>query len=261
MPAPLTFPKSASGVHSQTAPKDGGGADASPDEASAEANDAFALPPALAELLEETAKDGKAAAPRFDDGGFFASDGGKASASASVDDEKKGGSRGTPATPGVILGGLSHDDPAVHLRLLEASRRNLPRAADGAWSSRRCDAPSVPIPGSYPRSPPPVLENPALFERLDADALFFTFYHQQGTARQYLAARELKRANWRFHKKRGAWFARREEPKQSTETYEQGSYIYFDFSSSDNAGAAGGWCQRSKPDFVFHYSQLESELV
>ena len=25
--------------------------------------------------------------------------------------------------------------------------------------------------------------------------------------------------------------------------------------------AAGGWCQRSKPDFVFHYSQLESELV
>ena len=261
LPAPLTFPKSASGVHSQTAPKDGGGADASPDEASAEANDAFALPPALAELLEETAKDGKAAAPRFDDGGFFASDGGKASASASVDDEKKGGSRGTPATPGVILGGLSHDDPAVHLRLLEASRRNLPRAADGAWSSRRCDAPSVPIPGSYPRSPPPVLENPALFERLDADALFFTFYHQQGTARQYLAARELKRANWRFHKKRGAWFARREEPKQSTETYEQGSYIYFDFSSSDAAGAAGGWCQRSKPDFVFHYSQLESELV
>jgi CCR4-NOT transcription complex subunit 3 len=163
--------------------------------------------------------------------------------------------------PGVVLGGVSHHDPAVNLRLLEASHRNLPRAADGTWSARRPNAPSAPIPASYPTSSPPVLENPALFERLDADALFFTFYYQQGTSRQYLAARELKRANWRFHKKHATWFARQEEPKASTDLYEQGSYIYFDFSSSDAAGAAGGWCQRSKPDFVFHYSQLESELV
>jgi CCR4-NOT transcription complex subunit 3 len=160
-----------------------------------------------------------------------------------------------------MLGGLTHHDPAVNLRLLEASHRVLPGAADGAWSARRRDPPSVATPPSYPTTAPPVLENPALFERLDADALFFTFYYQQGTARQYLAARELKRANWRFHKKHAAWFARQEEPKASTDLYEQGAYIYFDASSSDAAGVAGGWCQRSKPDFVFHYSQLESELV
>ena len=124
------------------------------------------------------------------------------------------------ALPGVVLGGVSHHDPAVNLRLLEASHRNLPRAADGAWSARRPNAiPGVAIPASYPTSSPPVLENPALFERLDADALFFTFYYQQGTSRQYLAARELKRANWRFHKKHATWFARQEEPKASTDLY------------------------------------------
>ena len=107
-----------------------------------------------------------------------------------------------------------------------------------------------------------MLRNPALFERLDADALFFTFYYQQGTAQQYLAARELKRANWRFHKKHATWFARQEEPKASTEAYEQGSYIYFDFAMSggENGQAPGGWCQRSKADFKFEYSQLESEM-
>jgi hypothetical protein len=31
--------------------------------------------------------------------------------------------------------------------------------------------------------------------------------------RYALAARELKRANWRFHKKYATWFARQEEPK------------------------------------------------
>ena len=85
---------------------------------------------------------------------------------------------------------------------------------------------------------------------------------RDGTAQQYLAARELKRANWRFHKKYATWFARQEEPKVSTEEYEQGSYIYFDFNmnSMDGSSTPGGWCQRSKSDFVFEYSQLESEM-
>ena len=265
LPAPLTFPKNVSGGHAHGPQKDGGGdTPGSVDETAGEASDALAPPPALAELLEETARDARAgdAAPRFATRGVArresrANDGSSADGASTTDEPSSTG--GLPV--GVSLGGLTHHDPAVRLRLLEAARRHAPRAADGAWSAARREKPSVPIPASYPTSAPPVLENPALFERLDADALFFTFYYQQGTARQYLAARELKRANWRFHKTRGAWFARREEPKASTDLYEQGSYIYFDFSSSDNAGAAGGWCQRSKPDFVFHYSQLESELV
>ena len=33
--------------------------------------------------------------------------------------------------PGVLLGGVNHHDPAVNLRLLESSHKNLPRAGDG----------------------------------------------------------------------------------------------------------------------------------
>jgi hypothetical protein len=98
--------------------------------------------------------------------------------------------------PGVLLGGVNHHDPAVNLRLLESSHKNLPRAGDGVWSRRRVDGggrvggagtvstPADRSPNSYPTALPPVLQNPALFERLDADALFWTFYYQQGTARQ-----------------------------------------------------------------------------
>lgn len=273
LPAPLAFPKSASGSVQHQPPSGAEGrsqkevegrvsvsGETTNETTEREANDGlFALPPALAELLEESLGAG-AATPRFGDGP--GGPGGGPSAERETR-ERTNTNDGSFArrVPGVMLGGLTHHDPAVNLRLLEASHRVLPGAADGAWSARRREPPSVATPPSYPTTAPPVLENPALFERLDADALFFTFYYQQGTARQYLAARELKRANWRFHKKHAAWFARQEEPKASTDLYEQGAYIYFDASSSDAAGVAGGWCQRSKPDFVFHYSQLESELV
>ena len=180
-----------------------------------------------------------------------------------------GGGGGVNSTSSTAT--VAHGDPSSRLRLLEASgsSRLLPSASDGVWTRRVRRAPQVPIPPSYPttlldstgKNLYPVLENQALFERLDADALFFAFYHQQGTPQQYLAARELKRANWRFHKKYGAWFARREEPKVSTEEYEQGAYVYFDHAvTRDEYGSVRGWCQRSKPDFLFEYSHLENEL-
>lgn len=84
-----------------------------------------------------------------------------------------------------------------------------------------------PTPLYYPQSPPTFLEDPSLFEKFDVDTLFFVFYYQQGTYAQYLAARELKRQSWRFHKKYLTWFQRHEEPKAITDEYEQGTYIYF----------------------------------
>lgn len=70
---------------------------------------------------------------------------------------------------------------------------------------------------------------------------------------RYLAARELKKQSWRFHKKYLTWFQRHEEPKAITDDYEQGTYIYFDYE--------GAWCQRKKTDFRFEYKFLEDELV
>lgn len=45
-----------------------------------------------------------------------------------------------------------------------------------------------------------------MFEKLHTDTLFLIFYYQQGTYQQYLAARELKRQSWRYHKKYMTWF-------------------------------------------------------
>ena len=108
-------------------------------------------------------------------------------------------------------------------------------------------------PASYPVMPSPIFENPAVFEKLGTDALFFIFYYAQGTYQQYLAARELKKQSWRYHKKYMTWFQRHEEPKVTTDDYEQGTYVYFDYET--------GWCQRIKSDFRFEYSFLEDSLA
>lgn len=80
-------------------------------------------------------------------------------------------------------------------------------------------------------SQPISIDNPAFFEKLPVDTLFFAFYYQQGSYHQYLAARKLKQNSWRFHKKYLTWFQRHEEPKKTTDSYEEGTYVYFDYES------------------------------
>ena len=110
-----------------------------------------------------------------------------------------------------------------------------------------------PTPNSFPQTPAAVFDTPAIFDKFDTDTLFFIFYYQQGTYQQYLAARELKKQSWRYHKKYMTWFQRHEEPKATTDAFEQGTYVYFDYET--------GWCQRIKSDFTFEYAYLEDELV
>ena len=104
---------------------------------------------------------------------------------------------------------------------------------------------------SMPQQPLSNNEYTAIFERLPTDALFFAFYHQQDSYQQYLAARQLKQRAWRFHKKYTTWFQRHEEPKVTTDKYEEGTYIYFDYEN--------GWCTRIKEDFVFEFQYLEDD--
>lgn len=49
------------------------------------------------------------------------------------------------------------------------------------------------------------------FSKFDLDTLFFAFYYQQGTYQQYLAAMELKKKSWMFHKKYHTWFRKAEQ--------------------------------------------------
>ena len=119
----------------------------------------------------------------------------------------------------------------------------------------RAYTPKVPHanPSHYPSSQPPHFNQAAFYASLDTDTLFFIFYYMQGTYQQYLAAKELKRQAWRFHKKHQSWFQRHEEPEKITDSFERGTYVYFDFEA--------GWCQRKKSEFKFEYRFLEDEDV
>lgn len=86
---------------------------------------------------------------------------------------------------------------------------------------------------AYPTQPPSIVESPALFEKLPIDTLFFAFYHQQGLHQQVLAAKQLKKQSWRFHKKYMTWFQRHEEPKRTEVSFEEGTYVYFDYESGE----------------------------
>jgi len=141
------------------------------------------------------------------------------------------------------------DDKLYKHQMLDTSYQFVPDVTDSDRPKYYQPKNPYPTPSYYPQQPLAVFDNPAMFEKFDTDALFFIFYYQQGTYQQYLAARELKKQSWRFHKKYLTWFQRHEEPSVITEDYEQGTYVYFDYE--------GAWCQRKKNDFRFSYRFLE----
>lgn len=113
------------------------------------------------------------------------------------------------------------------------------------------DRPVLPesFPSFFPSEKLLIFEGPEVYNKLDLDVLFFIFYCEPGTIRQYFAARGLKKFSWRFHTKYTTWFQRLEEPKIITEDYEQGLFIFFDYEVS--------WGSRKKRDFTFEYKYLE----
>ncbi|KAL7494071.1 hypothetical protein ACHAWT_003819 [Skeletonema menzelii] len=139
-----------------------------------------------------------------------------------------------------------------YLSALNDSFMQIPTGADNERQKSYTPRNPYPTPSCYPSVPSPIFDNPAVFEKLGTDALFFIFYYAQGTHQQYLAAKELKKQSWRYHKKYMTWFQRHEEPTVTTDEYEQGTYIYFDYET--------GWGQRVKHDFRFDYSFLEDSL-
>jgi CCR4-NOT transcription complex subunit 3 len=153
-----------------------------------------------------------------------------------------------PGAPGASAPGIGGMDPAAiaagvssssYLSALNDSFTATPNTVDNDRSRNYTPQnPYALAPASYPSAPSPIFENPDVFEKLGTDALFFIFYYAQGTYQQYLAARELKKQSWRFHKKYMTWFQRHQEPKITTDEYEQGTYVYFDYET--------GWCPRLK---------------
>ncbi|KAJ3630099.1 hypothetical protein Zmor_027064, partial [Zophobas morio] len=135
---------------------------------------------------------------------------------------------------------------------LQLSYSNMPDRADSDRIRQYVPRTPCPVPSYYPKQPDPQLLNPSIFEKMGVETLFFIFYYQPGTYQQYLAARELKKQAWRFHKKYLTWFQRSGDlPREITEEYEKGSYMYFDFEND--------WCQRERTGFVFEYKYLEDQ--
>ena len=118
---------------------------------------------------------------------------------------------------------------------------NAPEAADAEKPKHYRPQTKFNCPPHYPQEVLPIFDDPELYRKVDADVLFYVFYYRQGTYAQHLAAKELKRQSWRFHKMYHTWFQRHEEPKVITEDYEQGTYRFFDYEST--------WMNRRKSDF------------
>ncbi|CAN6298400.1 unnamed protein product [Urochloa humidicola] len=156
----------------------------------------------------------------------------------------------------------SGHDQLYNLQMLEAAFHRLPQPKDSERAKNYVPRHPTVTPASYPQIQAPIVSNPTFWERIGSDTLatdmlFFAFYYQQNTYQQYLAARELKKQSWRFHRRYNTWFQRHVEPQVTTDEYERGSYVYFDFHVTEDGS---GWCQRIKTDFRFEYNYLEDEL-
>ncbi|KAG4122449.1 hypothetical protein ERO13_D11G267900v2 [Gossypium hirsutum] len=158
-------------------------------------------------------------------------------------------------------------DQLYNLQMLEASYYKIPQPKDSECARSYTPKHPAATPASYPQVQAPIVNNPAFWERISldgygtgTDTLFFAFYYQQNTYQQYLAAKELKKQSWRYHRKYNTWFQRHEEPKIATDEFEQGTYVYFDFHIA-NDDHQHGWCQRIKTEFTFEYNYLEDELI
>ncbi|KAK8542351.1 hypothetical protein V6N13_137075 [Hibiscus sabdariffa] len=167
---------------------------------------------------------------------------------------------------GSTSSGAMHDQ-LYNLQMLEAAYYKLPQPKDSERARSYTPKHPTATPASYPQVQAPIVNNPAFWERLSidgygtgTDTLFFAFYYQQNTYQQYLAAKELKKQSWRYHRKYNTWFQRHEEPKIATDEFEQGTYVYFDFHIA-NDDHQHGWCQRIKTEFIFEYNYLEDELM
>ncbi|KAL3881683.1 hypothetical protein ACJMK2_028088 [Sinanodonta woodiana] len=92
---------------------------------------------------------------------------------------------------------------------------------------------------------------PIKLNRYTEDLLFFLFYMNGGDVLQLAAAAELYSRDWRYHKDERVWITRAPgvEPIVKTNTYERGTYYFFD---------AQNWRKVAK-EFYLEYDKLEDK--
>merc|ERR1719228_2661965 len=90
---------------------------------------------------------------------------------------------------------------------------------------------------------------PVKLNRYKDDILFFMFYTNVGDVLQLAAAAELHNRDWRYHKEERLWITRAPGmvPSEKTQTYERGTYYFFDVST---------W-RKVQKEFHLDYDKLE----
>jgi CCR4-NOT transcription complex subunit 2 len=84
------------------------------------------------------------------------------------------------------------------------------------------------------------------------ETLFYIFYSMPKDLMQMYAAKQLISKNWKYHKDLKLWFQQVGDLIAKTNTYERGSYIYFDVNS---------WKKVQKDDFVLEYELIFPPLI
>ncbi|MBW0544774.1 hypothetical protein O181_084489 [Austropuccinia psidii MF-1] len=108
--------------------------------------------------------------------------------------------------------------------------------------------PEFTLPACYHVQPQPVQ---AKLPQFHEETLFFIFYSQPRDLMQELAALELYKKNWRYHKELQLWLTKESGtgPMEKTPHYERGFYVFFDPII---------W-KRVTKEFVLQYDQLEAK--
>lgn len=153
----------------------------------------------------------------------------------------------------LALSPLSHHaqltpEQQVQLNLVEAALTHKPQPAD--CESKRLYIQRNPhnTPNYHIQQQAYKMDSKEFYEKLQPETLFFVFYYMEKTKAQFLAAKALKKASWRFHTKYLLWFQRHAEPTEITDEFEKGTYVFFDYEN---------WKRRTKEDFKFEYQFLE----
>ncbi|TRY73112.1 hypothetical protein TCAL_05551 [Tigriopus californicus] len=158
--------------------------------------------------------------------------------------------RAAETDPNLVSLALGADLTTLGLNL--NSEVNLHPTFGGPWADTPCRPQDIDyhVPHEY-------LTNQSIREKLAPvklnrykdDVLFYMFYTNVGDVLQLAAAAELYNRDWRYHRDDRVWITRAPGmgPTEKTQTYERGTYYFFDVTS---------W-RKAPKEFHLDYDKLE----
>lgn len=158
--------------------------------------------------------------------------------------------RAAETDPNLVSLALGADLTTLGLNL--NSEVNLYPTFGGPWAETPCRPQDIDYPVPYEYLTNTTIRDklaPVKLNRYKDDVLFYMFYTNVGDVLQLAAAAELYNRDWRYHKEDRVWITRAPGmlPSEKTQTYERGTYYFFDVNS---------WRKVPK-EFHLDYDKLE----